>query len=89
MHLNEDIVHIQKEYLDEQSRRFVPIITDFSRTSQPIIRYRLNDILTEADKPCLCGSPYTAIERIEADAMIFSIFLMRSMEERLRLSRIL
>ncbi|WP_028560243.1 F390 synthetase-related protein [Paenibacillus pinihumi] len=65
MHLNEDIVHIQKEYLDEQSRRFVPIITDFSRTSQPIIRYRLNDILTEADKPCLCGSPYTAIERIE------------------------
>lgn len=65
LHLNEDIVHIEKEYMDPQSRRFVPIITDFSRTVQPIIRYRLGDILTEAAAPCPCGSPLTAIERIE------------------------
>ncbi|MCF7755719.1 hypothetical protein KQ941_14795 [Paenibacillus xylanexedens] len=65
LHLNEDIVHIEKEYIDPATRRFVPIITDFSRTSQPIIRYRLNDILTEAALPCACGSPFTAIERIE------------------------
>ncbi|GGF71237.1 hypothetical protein GCM10010912_15510 [Paenibacillus albidus] len=65
LHLNEDIVHIEKEYLDKNSRRFVPIVTDFSRTAQPIIRYRLNDILTEAVEPCVCGSPFTSIERIE------------------------
>ncbi|WP_338592799.1 F390 synthetase-related protein [Paenibacillus sp. Y5S-9] len=65
LHLNEDIVHIEKEFIDPATRRFVPIITDFSRTSQPIIRYRLNDILTEAALPCACGSPFTAIERIE------------------------
>ncbi|MFS0870227.1 F390 synthetase-related protein [Paenibacillus xylanilyticus] len=65
LHLNEDIVHIEKEFIDPASRRFVPIITDFSRTSQPIIRYRLNDILTEAAVPCACGSLFTAIERIE------------------------
>lgn len=65
LHLNEDIVHIEKEMLDPQSRRFVPIITDFSRVSQPIIRYRLNDILTEAAEPCPCGSPMLTIERIE------------------------
>lgn len=65
LHLNEDIVHIEKEYLDPATRRFVPVITDFSRTSQPIIRYRLNDILTEAAEPCACGSLFTAIERIE------------------------
>ncbi|WP_340022953.1 F390 synthetase-related protein [Paenibacillus sp. FSL K6-1096] len=65
LHLNEDIVHIDKEPLDEASRRFVPVITDFSRTVQPIIRYRLNDILTEAAEPCPCGSLFTAIERIE------------------------
>ncbi|MGV7115031.1 F390 synthetase-related protein [Paenibacillus kyungheensis] len=65
LHLNEDIVHIQKEILDEQSRRFVPIVTDFSRRSQPIIRYRLNDILTESVEPCPCGSPMLRIERIE------------------------
>lgn len=65
IHLNEDIVCIEKEYIDPDSRRFMPIITDFSRTTQPIIRYRLNDILTEAAGPCVCGSPLTAIERIE------------------------
>ncbi|WP_416297858.1 F390 synthetase-related protein [Paenibacillus illinoisensis] len=75
LHLNEDIVHIEKEFIDPASRRFVPIITDFSRTSQPIIRYRLNDILTEAAAPCDCGSPFTAIERIEGrcdDTLYFS-----------------
>ncbi|ULO05574.1 hypothetical protein H1230_21170 [Paenibacillus sp. 19GGS1-52] len=65
LHLNEDIVHIEKEYLDTKTRRFVPIVTDFSRMAQPIIRYRLNDILTEAATPCSCGSHFTAIERIE------------------------
>ncbi|MNW32099.1 Phenylacetate-coenzyme A ligase [compost metagenome] len=65
IHMNEDIVHIEKEFLDPDTRRFVPIITDFTRTSQPIIRYRLNDILTEAATTCPCGSVFTAIERIE------------------------
>lgn len=67
LHLNEDVVHIGKEYVqdDPSGRKFVPIITDFSRTTQPIIRYRLNDVLTEAEHPCPCGSVFTAIERIE------------------------
>lgn len=33
IHLNEDIVYIEKEYIDPATRRFVPMITDFSRTS--------------------------------------------------------
>lgn len=65
LHLNEDLVVIQKEYLEEHERKFIPIITDFSRFTQPIIRYRLNDILTEAKYPCTCGSPMTALESIE------------------------
>lgn len=65
LHLNEDLAVIQKEYLDRDLGKFVPVITDFSRTSQPIIRYRLNDILTERRAPCPCGSVFTAIERIE------------------------
>ena len=63
IHLNEDIVVFEKERIG--GRRFVPIITDFSRTSQPIIRYRLNDILIERKTPCTCGSALTAIDRIE------------------------
>lgn len=63
LHLNEDILIIQKEYTDKN--RFMPIITDFSRKSQPILRYRLNDILTERMEPCPCGAPTLALEKIE------------------------
>ena len=63
LHLNEDIVHIEREYLDEH--RFVPIVTDFERKAQPIIRYRLNDILVEKKELCACKSPFLALEKIE------------------------
>jgi len=65
LHLNEDMVAFDREVLDAESRKFIPILTDFSRTTQPIIRYRLNDILTEREEPCPCGSVMTALERIE------------------------
>lgn len=65
IHINEDIVCVQKEYIDRDLRKFVPIVTDFSRRTQPIVRYRLNDVLTERETPCPCGSPFLAIESIE------------------------
>jgi len=63
LHLHEDIVCIEREYLDE--RRFVPVVTDFQRKAQPVIRYRLNDILVEKKEPCGCKSPCLALEKIE------------------------
>lgn len=63
LHLNEEFLYIEPEWLDE--RRFVPIITDFTRTTQPIVRYRLDDVLVSSDKPCACGSATRALERIE------------------------
>lgn len=72
LHLNEDIVYIEKQYLDD--KRFIPIVTDFERTSQPIIRYRLNDVLVEDRRKCPCGSVFTALEKIEGredDIFIF------------------
>ncbi len=65
LHLNEDIVAIEKEYVDDSKRRFVPIVTDYTRIAQPVVRYRLNDLLTELDDPCPCGSVMTPIARIE------------------------
>jgi phenylacetate-coenzyme A ligase PaaK-like adenylate-forming protein len=65
LHLNEDILVIQKEYIDRDTGKFMPIITDFNRKTQPIIRYRLDDILTEFQKLCPCGSVLTAIQSIE------------------------
>lgn len=63
LHLNEEIVHIEREYLDKN--RFVPVVTDFERRTQPIIRYRLNDILVEKKSGCRCKSPCVALEKIE------------------------
>ncbi|MBO1510267.1 F390 synthetase-related protein [Metabacillus bambusae] len=65
LHMNEDLVAIQKEYLDKEKGIFVPILTDFTRTTQPIIRYRLNDILIERKAHCPCGSHFLALERID------------------------
>jgi putative adenylate-forming enzyme len=63
MHLNEDNIRFERQMLDKQ--RFQPIITDFVRKSQPVVRYLLNDVLVLKDSPCPCGSVMTAIERIE------------------------
>lgn len=73
IHLNEDVVHIEKQYLDD--KRFIPIITDFSRKAQPIIRYRLNDVLVEKKQPCKCNSVFVALEKIEGrEDDVFSFY---------------
>ena len=63
MHLNEDNIRFERQMIDD--RRFQPIITDFVRKSQPVVRYLLNDVLVLRESPCPCGSAMTAIERIE------------------------
>lgn len=65
MHLNEEFVHIEPEWLDAERTRFVPIITDFSRTTQYIIRYRLNDVLRVRETPCACGRASLALAAVE------------------------
>lgn len=67
LHLNEDIVYIEKDWLDKKSGRFMPIITDFNRRTQPMIRYRLDDILVAdtSQAPCPCGSVFTQLSAIE------------------------
>lgn len=63
LHLNEAFVHIEPQWLDDT--RFIPVITDFTRTTQPIVRYRLDDVLVRQTEPCPCGQHSMAISRIE------------------------
>jgi putative adenylate-forming enzyme len=56
---------VQLEPVANSDSRFSPIITDLWRRSQPIIRYRLNDIITLEDQPCTCGSSWRVIRQIE------------------------
>jgi putative adenylate-forming enzyme len=70
LHIQEDLVALQFEPLDDQgarlgAERVTPIVTDLWRKTQPIIRYRLNDVLRLAGKPCRCGSDFRVVEAIE------------------------
>ncbi|GAB2028203.1 coenzyme F390 synthetase [Lactovum odontotermitis] len=73
LHLNEEVVRIDKEWLDDE--RFIPIISDLKRRTQPIMNYRLNDILRIRTGGCSCGNPALALESIEGrqdDIFIFN-----------------
>ncbi|MBK9631364.1 MAG: adenylate synthase [Saprospiraceae bacterium] len=73
LHFNEDFLIIEKKYIDSEKIRFHPIITDLLRSTQPVVRYELNDILIEKEN-CACGSRMMAIESIEGrsdDVLVF------------------
>ncbi|AHG22107.1 coenzyme F390 synthetase [Chania multitudinisentens RB-25] len=63
LHLNEEFIHVEPQWIDEQ--RFTPLITDFTRRTQPVVRYRLDDILVRRAEPCPCGQATMALDRIE------------------------
>ena len=65
LHWNEDAVVIQKEWLDAARTRYAPIITDFRRFTQPVIRYRLDDVIVDDASPCHCGSVFATLGSIE------------------------
>ncbi|MCW8933969.1 MAG: adenylate synthase [Gammaproteobacteria bacterium] len=65
LHLNEDVLIIEKKWINQESGRFSPILTDLKRVTQPVIRYYLDDILIEDKAPCACGSNFTRLKAIE------------------------
>lgn len=91
LHVNEELIYVEKEVIS--GNRFIPIITDFVRRSQPIIRYRLNDILIESEDQCKCGNKSLILKKIEGreddvfkftsiedegkDVIVFSDFIRR------------
>lgn len=65
LHLNEAYVHIERDIVDEASGAFAPIITDLTRETQPVLKYRLDDILIPDGEPCPCGCASLRLKRIE------------------------
>jgi putative adenylate-forming enzyme len=65
LHIQEDVVAIQCEPIPGDPTRVVPIVTDLWRITQPIVRYRLNDILTLSPTRCACGSDFRVIASVE------------------------
>jgi putative adenylate-forming enzyme len=61
VHLHDDLLLVEREELG--AGRFVPIVTDLYRRTQPVVRYRLDDVLRVGS--CSCGDARTAISAIE------------------------
>lgn len=70
LHINEDLVAVELLNADETptpdgTPSHHVLVTDLHKTSQPIIRYRLNDILTIDPARCPCGSAFRVIRQIQ------------------------
>lgn len=81
LHIQEDLVLMQFEKLDG-GNRVSPIVTDLWRITQPIIRYRLNDVLRISPKKCACGSSFRVIEAIEGRSDDLLLFHLQDGSER-------
>jgi putative adenylate-forming enzyme len=64
LHLAEDAVRFEW-VASGDSGLVTPLVTDFTRRTQIMARYRMNDLLELSDRPCPCGSPLQAVARIE------------------------
>lgn len=63
LHLNEEHLVIERSWLS--GNRYLPIITDFRRTTQPLLRYQLNDVLVDGGVGCPCGRVSHIVAHIE------------------------
>lgn len=64
LHLIEDHVKFEWEPVPGAPHLAAPMITDFSRRTQIMVRYRMNDLVERQDAACACGSPHQAIRAI-------------------------
>ncbi|HEX9964866.1 MAG TPA: hypothetical protein VGB04_07765 [Allosphingosinicella sp.] len=64
LHLAEDVVRFEWEPAPGGGPLLVPVVTDLVRRVQPMIRYRMNDLLELSDEPCPCGSAFRPVARV-------------------------
>jgi putative adenylate-forming enzyme len=65
LHLAEDVVAFEWAPAPGSDALVTPLITDFTRRTQIMARYRMNDLLRLRDAPCACGSPLQAVASVE------------------------
>jgi putative adenylate-forming enzyme len=62
LHLAEDVAAFEFEPVGDLVS---PLVTDFTRATQVMARYRMNDLLRLSSAPCACGSPLQCVARVE------------------------
>ncbi|MFN4183465.1 MAG: F390 synthetase-related protein [Hyphomonas sp.] len=64
LHLLEDHLAFEFIPIEGNDTLVTPLITDFSRETQIMVRYRMNDVLELSDAPCPCGAPHRAVKQV-------------------------
>lgn len=64
LHLLEDYVHFEFESVAGSDYLVSPIITDFSRSTQIMVRYQMNDLLELSNEPCACGRTHQVVKAV-------------------------
>lgn len=83
LHINEDVILVQEEGVNDPNNQVKNVIlTDLYRVTQPIIRYRLGDLLELDPEPCSCGSCFRRIKVIHGRSD--DIFHLRGQDGNLR-----
>lgn len=62
LHLAQDVVAFEWEPAADGTDLVSPSVTDFTRKTQVMARYRMNDLLKLSAIACPCGSPLQAVE---------------------------
>ncbi|MDO9397722.1 MAG: hypothetical protein Q7T71_14330, partial [Herbiconiux sp.] len=75
LHLAEESVLMEREWLDAERTRFIPLVTDLERRTQIVARHRLDDVLrldARALERCRCGRVTTVLAAVDgrADAVL-------------------
>lgn len=78
LHLAEDAVAF--EFEPAAGGLVSPLVTDFTRSTQIMARYRMNDLLRLTDEPCPCGSPLQRVASVEGRQD--DVFLLAGTEGR-------
>ena len=61
LHLAEDVVRFEFEPVGDLVS---PVISSFTRRTQILARYRMNDLLRLSDGPCACGCPLQSVDEV-------------------------
>lgn len=64
LHLLEDQLAFEFLPVEGGDTLVTPVITDFSRSTQIMVRYQMNDVLELATQPCPCGLPHRAVQQV-------------------------
>lgn len=74
MHLHEDAVVVER--VDDRDRPVADdqpaakvLVTSLANRTFPFVRYELDDVISFADEPCVCGSAYRLVAEIAGRAL--------------------